>query len=1201
MRRTRTTRTKGKEKAVTIPFEPKVDRIESNKLTMADLMATYPSMETPNIQAIISLKQEFLELRSKITENIPSRGQYFNSQKLTKRIVDVYDRHIIFARAGSGKSCTLVNITESYINHMVENVNINRAIYVVKGKLLRAEMYKQIACSCTSKGTYDTPYINDPNATLSTQRHRLIHMLEGKYDIVTLQKFASDIARLYGVRTREKVGRGNMIDNAEDLTSPEGEFDLLAGDAKVISHYSNILIFIDEFHEVRVSMRKIEELINKAPPGGTNASNSRISLAGLTSKQIEYYFMHRMAHLVKGTKLIAATATTPYDDPNETTSIYNIMLPMNKQIPSSLDFRTITLEQFEYYARGLLTHFRVPDIGVDEVYPDGSIPMEEIAVVDGNKPLKIKPMMRLYPVPMSQFQTKIYMEETGENREADVHWSEIQSSTFVYPDGSFGKRGFDKYIGKEGIKRELRDVLSIDKKGGLEKYSAIYYDIIKRCKEVNGIHYVYMEEIRGSGGIVFMNALLANGFEEFSKEYERNRPYCPPSGEKRSVLGPKPKAKQFAIIRSELTETQFEAIREVITSPENINGEYISVIIITPVGKLGLNINHSVDISLVSGTWNLQDQRQAIARAIRVNGYIDVLKRLRATMGPDARISVPIYHYIAVPQKQSPKVSIGYQMYRQAIEKDYYVMRIDRMQTQVAVNCQIDYDRNLVRGKDGSDKCHYGACKYECFGPKVLDYDTGEPLPGYKVDNSTYYIYYLDSVLESITENIKSYFRRNNVRGRASVNDIMHYFSHESVVKLSPKILYLALNRLVGTVSILDTYGYSAYIREDNGIFYLDRDFMETEPSSLMSFYSQNLLITTSETLAALTARINMSEVANVTTVLEAVEEFDLETELWKLSPEAHIKLWEESYIELLINPNIEPNIKKKLEQIVHRHKYLYVRMNIPYDTLKNVIKKIENVGKGAGRKPKEGKKPEPDKIENEDEYIEEELSPNIKDQVVIHWLSSVISYSKQEFNAIPNWVNIAAPMRILNLGDKKPAWRNMDDVENKVYNEYAQLYTKEVVIAPFRKRGMYGVSIDPLGVNKNIISGYWVSDRRDDMMQFSIKNARKQNRGRRCVSYKNTTDIIWYLYREIEIPPGSPATLNDPLPIDINKIANLKLDDVTRKVASSIGEPFEEVEKWDPVKIRSYLAILLLTKNVNTRCEIIIGRLKVLGLMIDL
>ncbi len=1190
---------KGKEKLVEDDNYSISDE-NSSKLTMADLMSTYPSLDNPDIQAIVSLKKEFLELRSKLSENIPSRGHYFNSQKLIKRIVDVYDRHILLARTGAGKSCSLVNIAESFINNMVDNANITRAIFVVKGKLLRAEMYKQIACSCTSKGTYDTPYINDPNSSLSTQRHRLIHLLEGRYDIITLQKFASDIARLYGVRTRERVS-GNAVGNANidqetDLAMPSTEFSLKDGDSKVIAHYSNILIFIDEFHEIRVKMKKIQEIINLSPPGSNGPDV--ISLKGLTSKQVEYYFMHRMAHLIKGSKFIAATATTPYDDPNETASIYNMMLPINKQIPASLDFKTITLKEFEYYARGLITHFRVPDIGVDEVYPEKSIEMEKLTVVEAGQNIQIQPNLRIYPVMMSPFQSKIYLSESGDNKNADVHWSEIQSSTFVYPDGSFGKKGFDKYVGKEGIRKELRDVLSINKKDGLEKHSAIYYDLIKRCKSVAGVHYIYMEEIKGSGGITFMYALLENGYDEFTKDYDRNRPYCPTS---KLVLGPKPKKKQFAIIRSELTETQFESIREVITSPENINGEYISIVIITPVGKLGLNINHAVDISLVSGTWNLQDQRQAIARAIRVNGYIDVLRLLREKDGPDARISVPIYHYISYPRGKSPKDSIGYKMYRQAIDKDYYVMRIDRMQTQVAVNCQIDYERNLVKAKDGSSKCHYNTCKYDCFGPQVLDYETGEPLPGNKIDNSTYYIYYLDSILGNITESIKLYFKRYNVRGRASIDDMVHYFSEEAPTKLSPKILYLALNKLVDNISMLDMYGYSSYIRESSGIFYLDRDFMETPPSSLMSFYNRNLIITSSESLANLASRINMQEVSGITRALENNDNINIDEELWKLSPEAHIKWWEESYIELLSNKNLEPRVKQRLEQIVDRHKYLYLKINIPNDKIKNVRIKLKNVGKGAGRKPKDGTKPKPIKIENDTPYIEEKLDSDIKQHVVIHWLSSVITYGQSEFDVIPNWMNIAKPMRILYLGDDNPTWRNMDEIENKVYNEHAQLYTKEMVIGPFRKKGMYAVSIDPMGYNnKNIVSGYWISDRRDDMGLYSIKSARKQNRGRRCKSYKNTVDIIWYLYREMNIPPGLGASISDEFTIDLNGLLHIKLDAIKDKLINKLNIEIDDINTWTREKLIAYFGLLILINN-NSRCEIIINRMKSLGLVINL
>ena len=125
-------------------------------------------------------------------------------------------------------------------------------------------------------------------------------------------------------------------------------------------------------------------------------------------------------------------------------------------------------------------------------------------------------------------------------------------------------------------------------------------------------------------------------------------------------------------------------------------------------------------------------------------------------------------------------------------------------------------------------------------------------------------------------------------------------------------------------------YGYKAYIREDNGIFYLDRDFMETPPSSLMSFYNRNLIVTTSESLAELVSKVNVSETCSLLAALESSSFDDLNRGLWELSPESHIKCWEEAYIELFKNGNnLSTEVREKLEYIVSMHRYLYLEINV--------------------------------------------------------------------------------------------------------------------------------------------------------------------------------------------------------------------------------------------------------------------------------
>jgi hypothetical protein len=375
---------------------------------------------------------------------------------------------------------------------------------------------------------------------------------------------------------------------------------------------------------------------------------------------------------------------------------------------------------------------------------------------------------------------------------------------------------------------------------------------------------------------------------------------------------------------------------------------------------------------------------------------------------------------------------------------------------------------------------------------------------------------------------------------------------------------------------------------------------METKASSLMSFYNRNLLITSSESLAQLASRISIEGVSNVTRALESTEPIDIEKQLWELSPEAHIRLWEESFVELLSNPSVEPRMRDRLQQVVDRHKYLYVELNIPYSVIRQARLDLEKVGKGPGRKPKVIK-PKIREISNDEPYVPHPLDPDVNKRVIIHWLPTAVMYKRSEYNVMPDWMNIKSPIRLLHLGETPLRWRNVDEIENKVYNEYAQLYTKEAVTAPFRRKGVYGISMNPMGYNKDTISGYWISDRRDDMGEYSSKSGRDQNRGRRCKSEKDTLGIIWFIYREINIPTGSPLTVQDRIPVEIDELpSTITISMMKERIMKKLNLTRTHVDSFSNEKIEVYYALIIF-KNIDDLCSIILNRLRALNLIIDL
>src|SRR5690606_29916070 len=98
-------------------------------------------------------------------------------------------------------------------------------------------------------------------------------------------------------------------------------------------------------------------------------------------------------------------------------------------------------------------------------------------------------------------------------------------------------------------------------------------------------------------------------------------------------------------------------------------------------------------------------------------------------------------------------------------------------------------------------------CKYNCY----------DPFPN-KEDNTTYDVYYSESEITKLIRILFNIFSRNNI---ISFQDIIN-----NLPKYRQKFIIFALERLItNRIPIYDRFGYKSYIHEDRGIFYLDRNY----------------------------------------------------------------------------------------------------------------------------------------------------------------------------------------------------------------------------------------------------------------------------------------------------------------------------------------------------------------------------------------
>ena len=276
------------------------------------------------------------------------------------------------------------------------------------------------------------------------------------------------------------------------------------------------------------------------------------------------------------------SGTPMKDGPEEIASIMNLILPSDKQLPMEQEFLNTFMNkvadnlydikpekivELSDCFRGRVSYLKniVPNITKTFV---GSVV----------KPLKY---FKVDINEMSEFQTKYYLEalQRDENEMTGSGWynHSRQASLFVFPDGTYGKEGFTKYVkitknndktSSFSLSSHLEKVLLVDGNTNeaiiknIMKYSSKYGRTIQEIlRAKKGITLIYNEFVEGSGIILF--SLLLNLF-----------------GYRKSNGSENDSAKRYALLTHKTTTIKrMSRLLDKINSSENVTGNIINVII----------------------------------------------------------------------------------------------------------------------------------------------------------------------------------------------------------------------------------------------------------------------------------------------------------------------------------------------------------------------------------------------------------------------------------------------------------------------------------------------------------------------------------------------------------------------------------------------------------------------------------------------
>lgn len=840
-------------------------------LELADLMESYRSPWEPGYQSYISSKREYFELASGRTETLrPGRGQYFKHQLFSHRYMRIAKRVLVCSQTGTGKSCEVFGFTDYCLrqNELAQQdpetadsmvSNIKQVIVFVRNDKHEEEIRKQIICKCTDE-RYEKEIMGKATGTHWTKKAVTQVINESRYVIMTPATFTSQLSKKLKTNSEELVYQEYddtifVIDEMDTLTIPRSQIDKIVNDREEGENEED-----DEEDEEREKEEEEEERI-KREEERDNELSSNVNLVKI------WRVLYNLFNSINGSRVIGITATPMVNSVNDLVGCLGLLLPkympedldprfidepaaraffpdltyeqvldstpaelapyFRGYIPYKLDLSTVSLEDFEPYLRGRVLYTKALDTGVDVVYMGEKLKLE---LEDGTEK---EYHQVVYPSVMSEYQSEVYSEAVAEDegQKTSLYNNARNAALFTFQPGKDRvKWGFEKR-GKEVTRKKLETF--IHNTNDISEYSCKVAALIEaiKSKKTPGNIFIYLDIVRGSGIYAVEDALRIAGWSKFTetkpifKDEKDGLSYCAASGKnktnRKATIAQKPR---YAVLSGATSPSESEAIMSTMNAYENRTGKYIQILIGSKVAQVALNINNIAQVHILSTPWNYRSLYQAISRAIRATSHVDLIT-------PGERFEVQVYQHVALMSDDFP--TIDSQLYAAIEEKDIPIRRMMRFIKRCNMSCIVNKERNRDIGEDGSPACDYEDCDFECFDE-----------PPDTTDNSTYNIAFSDERVSTITGYIVDLFSKyNRLTGDQIVSLIADRFPEYNSIRddLEEWVLF-GLQKLIHLrIRIKDSFGFSVYVLEDKGFFYLDRAIRR--PNYLDSWYSENLII----------------------------------------------------------------------------------------------------------------------------------------------------------------------------------------------------------------------------------------------------------------------------------------------------------------------------------------------------------------------
>lgn len=610
---------------------------------------------------------------------------------------------LIYHDPGYGKSILAASLADFYRKH-----DPKRQIIILLSKSLQSNLENNIKKYMRG---------NPDNEGFEKSDKFIDNIIANKYKFVSL-----NASNMY-----EQISNIKISESEKEFDKKLASFNKEIGvddDNKMLkgskNFLENSLIIIDEFHNLANSI--------------TNKSKNAINLynALMRTKNIKMIFLTGTPltnnpfecvptfNLLRGYITTDGKSATNVSGSNRHTlfpenpkDFQNFFIKKNANKTLSINNKAI----FQNRITGLVSYYG--NFYFDKKSMEG-FPQE--------LPLKIE---RVY---MSTFQFTRYMETRDIEKAEDANKFKKASQTnngFVISDDS-GKSSSSYRIRSRQVSnyyipeyaltfRNARtsvdkhiSKIKIDDLKNLDKYSPKFKCIIQNIdKFPNQLGIVYSEFVNGEGLFLF-GRVLENAYNykywSTSKKFKRmqesetNEFDIDLGDNATSIIGGIDKQsheKTYAIISGEISFLERQEILKIFNSRENINGNLISLLLLSKTGAEGLNLKNVRHIHICEPFWNYTRIEQVIARAVRMNAHSMLDKKLQ-TVQPFIYISIPPKGYkpIGKPEKTTDEELLHSALINKKLIDEFNLAIIES-----SIDCSLHYTK-LESSIKKNFKCH---------------------------------------------------------------------------------------------------------------------------------------------------------------------------------------------------------------------------------------------------------------------------------------------------------------------------------------------------------------------------------------------------------------------------------------------------------------------------------------------------------------